>query len=578
MGWKAIQHNLALYGGLMTIKSWLKKTGAALSLAGALSGCDMLFPEGVAVKQEADGVLSAEEQQITEHALSSKEKVNDFLPFRPLVNDFNVFMGNELASQGLDRRRFDDDMHVYMVRDEAEMIEKRRFVNREWVPPAFHSDSNATLYILQNNELPADFAMTVTHEAGHHFRASAYEFPSKAHEMYFAFRAYGFNRRIGSLFAGFSVVTPYPMVSNPIQRCLPIDEYFVEHGHKYYVLGDLGFLVQANLEDGNLEKAFNNILTRPKLYLEKTTVDAARQYSDVCRAGLGEFNKLLEKPGFMQGILRNMSRNEADEFVNYMRLNALNITYSMMESESLPINSADKDNFVQSMEMFLDSNPANPYFKGQVTSILSYEYAIRANAIFSDPAQMNNMEGKIKAHNLAKRIIELNRDYPCEYRFYDCMGEASEIRVNHALGYRFATINAEELIPAGIETYDSLIALSEEFNRKFYPTGNYHFEDTNKNLVVYSPYIFLSAGILEEETAHIALRRSDQQEYTTHMCKAIKWFEATVDAGCSRIPDAEINKELKTECEAALGSALEQSAQIRIDNSQTFYEENCRIY
>lgn len=158
------------------------------------------------------------------------------------------------------------------------------------------------------------------------------------------------------------------------------------------------------------------------------------------------------------------------------------------------------------------------------------------------------------------------------------MGEASEIRVNHALGYRFATINAEELIPAGIETYDSLIALSEEFNRKFYPTGNYHFEDTNKNLVVYSPYIFLSAGILEEETAHIALRRSDQQEYTTHMCKAIKWFDTTVDAGCSRIPDAEINKELKTECEAALGSALEQSAQIRIDNSQTFYEENCRIY
>lgn len=68
----------------MTIKSWLKKTGAALSLAGALSGCDMLFPEGVAVKQEADGVLSAEEQQITEHALSSKEKVNDFLPFSSL--------------------------------------------------------------------------------------------------------------------------------------------------------------------------------------------------------------------------------------------------------------------------------------------------------------------------------------------------------------------------------------------------------------------------------------------------------------------------------------------------------------
>lgn len=575
MDWTATPENSVLCGDFkMTIKSWLKKSAMALSLAGAISGCDMLSPEGVPAKQDADGVLSAEEQQQAEQALSSKAKVNDFLPFRPLVNDFNVFMGNEMASQGLNERRFDDELHVYMVRDEDEMAEKYSFGNRPWVPPAFHGDMNSTLYLMKDNVLPANFVMSFTHEAGHHFRSSAYEFPSKAHETYFALKAYGFNRRIGSLFANYSAVVPYPLESDPIKRCLPIDDYFPGDFHKYYALGDLGFLVQANLENGNLEKAFNNILTRPILYLERTTVDAARQYSDVCQAGLGELNKLLEKPGFMQGILRYMSRNEADEFVDYLRINATNIYYSMIESENLPVNSAEKNDFIANLENFLDANPSNPYFKGQVTSILSFEYAVKANAMLIDLGQMRNMEGKIGVHNLAKRIIELNRDYPCEYGFYDCMGEASEIRASHVLGYLFATINAEDFIPAGIETNASMIALSEEYVSKFYPDYNFHFEDGPEGAVSYTPRIMMFAARMEDAMSRAGFQHNDFDEGVTHFCRATDWYLRVLEAGCRRMPDGE-QKDL---CIENIDASMEQNARVAVDLRADSYNAYCRIY
>lgn len=560
----------------MGMKNWLKKTGAALSLAGALSGCDMLYPEGIPAKQDADGVVTQKEENEMGNILSSQEPVNDAAPFLPLFNDFNVFMGRELAAQGLDERRFDDELHVYMVRDEAEMAEKYHFGNLNWVPPAFHGDSNSTLYILKNEFMPLNFMMTLTHEAGHDFRSSAYEFPSKAHEMYFALKAYGLNRKIGSVFAGNAVVMPYPDDSELSIRCVPVNEYLEKDFHKYYFFGDLGFLVQANLENGNLEKAFNNILTRPILYLEETTKNVAMQHENICDASLSEFNKLLGQPGFRQGLLRHVSEKEAMEMINYLRFASTEITYYMLSDSGRPASAAQMDGLISQTETFYNSGIENTFFRNRATSALSYY-------LYSDVVKIANsgasrMEDKIRIHNISKRIIEMNRGFPCEYRFYDCMGDAAEPRATHVLGYLSALAYSTELINAGIETHASLIALPEEFDRKFYPTRNYHYEDTSGAVAVYSPNIFFSAGVLEEDMAHIALSGGDNAQYGLHMCKAIEWFMATLEAGCSRVPDTETSKELKAECEAAIGPYVEQSAQISVDNSREFYDENCRIY
>lgn len=556
----------------MGIKSWLKKTGAALSLAGALSGCEMLSPEGVAVKQDADGVITQEEENEMGNLLMSHDYANDFTPYIGFVNDFNVFMGNEMALQGLDRRRFDDELHVYMVRDEAEMREKYRFGNRNWVPPAFHGDTNSTLYIMQNEYLPQGLIMAFIHESGHHFRSSAYEFPSEAHEMYFAIKAYSLNRKIGSVFASYAVSIPAVNEAQLSKWCVPVEEYFARDYHKYYLFGDLGFLVQANLENGNIERAFNNILTRPILYLEETTMNMARQYDTLCDASLSELNKLLDKPEFLQGLLRNVNEKEADELINYLRVVSTDLTYYMLQESGRPVSSAQMNEFIHQAENFYNSGIENTFFRNDITFLLSYHYYLKIMEIANRGAL--TMEDKIRIHNISKRIIDMNKNLPCQPRFYECMSTAANVTAIQVLGYLFALAYNRELVTGGVETNNSLLELVEDFNAKFYPAGNYHFEDTPRAVAVYSPSIFLSAGILEEDMAHIALRDSDPDEYTLHICKAGEWFKAVIEAGCSRIPDAET----KTKCEEALDPAVEQSARTRVDNSQAFYDRNCRVY
>ncbi|MFA5887141.1 MAG: hypothetical protein WC852_00310 [Candidatus Nanoarchaeia archaeon] len=555
----------------MGIKSWLKKTGMAVSLAGALTGCDMLSPEGEQVIQDADGVLTAEEQANAEQALSPDYYANDFIPFKPLVNDFNVFMGNELVSQGLNERRFDDELHVYMVNDEAEMREKYTYGNRPWVPPAFHGDTNSTLYILKNSYIPADFIMAFTHESGHHFRSSAYEFPSKAYEMYFAFRAYGFNRRIGSLFADYASPVPMSTSGDESRRCLPVDEYFAGDYHKYYSFGDLGFLIQANLENGNLEKAFNNILTRPILYLEQTTVDAARQYGNMCEVGLGEFRKLLEKPGFRQGLLRHMSPEEANEFTDYLLINANDIMSAVKSNEGMYPNILERQEMLRNEEQFLDSYPNNPFFRGNVTEMISYGYYLNALDLLNDSAQMATNAGIVKAHKIATDIIALNKDYPCQYKFYECMGKAAAVRASQALGYLLATYYPNELIASGVETPETLILIPNEYASKFYSNGNYHYEDNNLNAAAFTPQITLFGGKVEEALATIDTTYGNMQDGITHLCNAVNWYKKTLEAGCNRIPDAE----KKDECESWIDASFEQAARDKVNRSTLFYNTYC---
>ncbi|MDI6737831.1 MAG: hypothetical protein QME12_04935 [Nanoarchaeota archaeon] len=554
----------------MSLKSRAKKTAAALSLAGALTGCDMLFPEGVAVKQNADGVITQEEENETGALLMSRDYANDFTPYIGFVNDFNVFMGEELASQGLDRRRFDDDMHVYMVRDEEEMAEKYAFGNVNWAPPAFHGDMNSTLYILQNKYFPSGLIMIFTHESGHHFRSSAYEFPSKAHEMYFALRMYGLNRKIGSVFAGYAVSVPKAGGNDLSVMCVPISEYFNGDYHKYYFLGDLGFMVQANLENGNLERAFNNILTAPILYLEETTKNVAMQYDTICDASLSEFKKMLEKPGFLQGLLRNVNEKEASELINYLRFVSTDLTYNMLQQSGRPVSSARMDEFIHQTEMFYNSGIENALFRNQITSVLSYYHYLKMMKIAGQG--ISRIEDKVKLHNIAKGIIEMNQGLPCESRFYECMSDAAEPRAFHVMAYLSALAYGTELVTAGVESNNSLLEIVEDFNAKFYPAGNYHFEDTNRIVAVYSPHILLSGGRLEENLANEDLSNHNPRGYIRHICNAIEWYQATVDAGCSRIPNAET----KAGCEDAIDSSAESAAQSRIDYRPRFYDRNCR--
>lgn len=557
----------------MTIKSWLKKTGMAISLATALTGCDMLSPEGVAVKQNADGVLTQEEAAEAESALGVNGKVKDFVPFLNFVNEADVFRVNELEKQGLPGHRFSDDLHVYMVKDEAEMKEKYEFGNRPWVPPAFHGDTNSTLYIISDYYMPPEFMLSFLHEAGHDIRNDAYEFPSEANRNYFAFRAYAMNRRIGSVFADYAFRNPMPKMKGEDvgKYCQPVDEYLSGDFHRYYGYADLEFLIQANLANGNLEKAFDKIMRSPMLYLEASTKSVAENYPDMCSAMLGEFETLIEQPAFRQELLQHVSRDEADAYVAFLRLSAMDKIGYLLLDDGLITRQEWLSSLAERANKVIDMQTGNPFFHSRAISVLSFTHIMQAMDIIYNPPLAGTMQGIRQAHDIAKKVIDMNRQYPCEYKFYECIGNAAEIRDSHTLAYLYATYYAHELIASGVETPETLILIPNEYAAKFYSNGNYHYEDNNENAAVYAPQITLFGGKVEEALATIDATYGNMQDGITHLCNAANWYWRTLEAGCNRIPDAE----KKAKCESMIDASFEQAARDKLNRSTLFYNTYC---
>lgn len=310
------------------IREWLKKNKsdlyAYLSIAATLGGGFGLYyyftkPEGVQLWAEADGKLTAEER-IQFDNIHGKV-VNEYNPvIRSFVNDFDVFIAKEFEAKGLPSNRFDEDMHIVIVEH-----------NR--IGSVCPEDAGGCLKkmkdtIYMENYGPEGIMACIWHEAGHSFRNSSdspylRELFSESNEIYSKMKMYCFDRELGIEHIN-ETLKPNIWGCEPDEKELP------------YVLGEIGFFVQANKAKGDLERALYNILndrqtngtwegikaffTGDEGCLECDTQNAVRQYPDLCSAYYGEYRKLIEQPYFIEGFQRHMSMADAQELMEYLRL------------------------------------------------------------------------------------------------------------------------------------------------------------------------------------------------------------------------------------------------------------------
>lgn len=303
------------------LKKFLKDSAGLLITAGIIGGgyCYLSRPEGVQLKAEADGFLTAKEKKETLEIFNSNESVESYNPaLKSFVNDFDVFIANENKARGFPTNRFDEDIHVLITDND-----KINSACGEWGAGCWNHINN-TMYLDYSDSFWITHA--IWHEAGHNLRyhyEPVKELFSQSNELYSKMKAYCFDQEIGINFLNATLTAP-ANYCKPNERHLP------------YALGNIGFLAQANKAEGDLERALHNILndrqtdgildsieaffTGAEGCLECDMQNAARRYPDLCSAYYNEYRKLVDLPHFIEGFQRHMSRDDAQELMEYLRL------------------------------------------------------------------------------------------------------------------------------------------------------------------------------------------------------------------------------------------------------------------
>lgn len=280
--------------------------GAGTVLAAGIISVALYFekqPDGVPVKAEADGIVAqAEESEITGYFSNGRgNEYNNTIS--GLVNDFDVFLAREFGGGS----RIDEDLHIKIESDE-EVADDCDMST--WYSGCYR-DINSTIYLEPGS--PERLFGGIEHEIGHSLRSmpgvSLKELPSQANELYAYFRLYSFNRMIGM---------HYAKDSKPASREYIFAECKPDKKMVPYMLGAIGFLVQANKAEGDLELALHNVLTAAESQLEKDTKDAISGYDNMCKAYIGEYERLLQQPGLIANMEKHMQKEEAEAFINLL--------------------------------------------------------------------------------------------------------------------------------------------------------------------------------------------------------------------------------------------------------------------
>ncbi|MBU2590072.1 MAG: hypothetical protein KKB39_04905 [Nanoarchaeota archaeon] len=540
-----------------------------LGLTGLVSlnffGCGPLIPEGDKVKTYADGIISVEEEDQIRLEFESINGIDGFNPIvQNFVNDVDVYLKNEFSRKGFELRGITEDLHIYMPQDEVELAQKYKEVCLKDKPKnssAFYGPNN-TIYIpktsnfiLDDTIMPynitlGDFYSTFFHELGHHSRYDPEEYYSEAFEYYASLKLYALNKKLG-----------LQVLTNSL--CfLPkkdADDYFEKYDY-----GCVNFIIQANKFDGNLETSFNHILTTPQLHMKSYLKDVLDQYSTMSYAYLFEFEKLLFSNGFKKSFDK-LNDNEFFEMRDFFRAYVYYITSRWDEVEGYEYSY----NLVKAREYseeFLEKYE-NPYFRGKLIYWLSNHYSSVKEEVLNEIKEVRYSEREIDVirlkellvenYDLNNKIIGMNKEYPCEYRFSECTKIMAVKRINHMSAYfdilRFnffyteMDINQDELINKGIEFVD-----------KFYPRKDFAYEHNDLSLAYMGLYVNYYTGILLRDK----LKFIDNPIEYNETCELAKQFFEYVKLGSC----AYVSSEKKEECKLVFGADPYTVAEKEQDN------------
>ena len=257
---------------------------ASLALASCFGGC-VCEPDGIPAYQEADGVLTEQEKQ--EYGeFAGKVIEYEGMP-QQFTNDLDELISQEFERKGLPSHRIGGSLHIYLgSTDEITDIHGGN------TQAAFYRFINNTIYMSNDWFDKEEFITTFFHEVGHHLREEDNEYYSMANEIYASFKIYCLDNEIAYDFADNTLSFDF--------RPDNIRDYCPNATSRKYAYGGLAFLVEANRQNGDLEKALQKVLTSPSDYLQSIVVNKGLEYENVCDMIYYEFDKLLNQPKFIE--------------------------------------------------------------------------------------------------------------------------------------------------------------------------------------------------------------------------------------------------------------------------------------
>lgn len=538
----------------------LKNIGLAALLSLKILGCGPLVPEGQKVQGYADGVITEQEAPAIQFQFESD--IDGFNPvIKNLVNDEDIFHKKEFSRRGFKLRGITSKLHIDMPEDIDALARKHRQVCMSKMPDdvgAFYGP-NKTIYMpktygsLLGSEMQTispDLQMfhdVFFHELGHHLRFGLDEYGSKAHESYAGLKLYMLNRKLG-------------MQTMTDALCF-LPKKHADYYFDKYDFGCVNFIVQSNRFDGNLEAGLDYILAAPKAPMESYLREVLGNYPSISDAYLLEFEKALYSDGFRDSFDR-LDNLEFDEMRDFLRAYAYYTTakWNKIEGSESPrlFDKAMKysENFLATYE--------NPYFRGILISWLTGFYHDSNAPIVEDIKKM--MAEKSTEHfkellrqnyDNNKKIIELNKDYPCEYEFSSCTKAFSLPRSVHVQAY-YDIVRFNSLYRSlGVDA-DELINLGLDFVDKFYPDSNFNYEDNPFFLAFMGNYVNFYTGYLLKDR----LPRINESEKYFQTCSLAKTFFEYVKQGSCAFVESIPKKE---QCEKAFGVDPYSLAQEQID-------------
>ena len=136
-------------------------------------------------------------------------------------------------------------------------------------------------------------------------------------------------------------------------------------------------------------------------------------------------------------------------------------------------------------------------------------------------------------------MIELNKDYPCDYKFYECPLIVSDFKPSIAQisAYRIMLTYYDRWVEKGLSTYQNLADLADEFLLKFYPDANYRYNPDRIATSVNLPFIAYAAGKLYVDW--LVNEVENYEEFMTFCERSRFWFEVTKAASCEMLESEE---------------------------------------